>query len=242
MIIKCFGSSSKGNFYTLEDSGETLFLECGINIKDIKKGVGFDVSRVKGCLLTHEHLDHSKSASDLIKLGIDVYSSKETLEHINTPSHHKIALEPNESVKIGNFKVIPFEVRHDCDNPYGYLIMAPSGEKIVFATDTYYLKNVFKNIDVYMIECNYDLDTMTKNIESERINITLAKRIMRTHFGFDDVQEFLRSTDIEKTSVIMLLHLSANNSNGEMYKREIQNEFNIETDIVSNGYEWRNEI
>lgn len=56
MKLKCLGSSSAGNCYLLEADNEVLILDCGIPIKDIKIGLGFDLRRVSGVLVTHSHL------------------------------------------------------------------------------------------------------------------------------------------------------------------------------------------
>ena len=57
-MIKVVATGSRGNFYIVETKDEILLLECGIQIKDIKKSLNFDLSKVKGCLLTHSHNDH----------------------------------------------------------------------------------------------------------------------------------------------------------------------------------------
>jgi len=57
MKIKVLGSSSRGNCYLLQaNNGETLIIEAGISLKDIKKGLDFNLKGVVGCLITHEHL------------------------------------------------------------------------------------------------------------------------------------------------------------------------------------------
>jgi phosphoribosyl 1,2-cyclic phosphodiesterase len=58
MYVKCLGSGSKqGNCYALTDNdGKILLLDCGISLKDIKSGIGFKVSNIVGCLITHSHL------------------------------------------------------------------------------------------------------------------------------------------------------------------------------------------
>ena len=75
MRLKCLGSSSAGNCYLLtSDSGETLILDCGIPIKEIKKGLDWNVKDVVGVLCTHKHLDHSKSVEDFEAMGIPIYA------------------------------------------------------------------------------------------------------------------------------------------------------------------------
>lgn len=57
MKIKCLGSGSSGNCYLLTASnGETLILDCGIGIKDIKRGLNYDLRRISGIVATHSHL------------------------------------------------------------------------------------------------------------------------------------------------------------------------------------------
>lgn len=57
MHLKCLGSSSAGNCYLLtSDSGETLILDCGIPIKEIKKGLDWNIRGIRGMIISHAHL------------------------------------------------------------------------------------------------------------------------------------------------------------------------------------------
>jgi len=57
MKLTCLGSSSAGNCYLLQaDNGETLILDCGIPIKEIKKGLNWDIRGIKGVIISHTHL------------------------------------------------------------------------------------------------------------------------------------------------------------------------------------------
>jgi phosphoribosyl 1,2-cyclic phosphodiesterase len=83
MVLKIIGTGSKGNAYVLKNEHEVLLIETGVNIKEIKRALDFDYSKIVGCIVTHEHLDHSKSMYDVMRLGIDVYSSRGTLKSRN---------------------------------------------------------------------------------------------------------------------------------------------------------------
>ena len=75
MRLKCLGSSSAGNCYLLtSESGETLILDCGIPIKEIKKGLDWNIRNVVGCIVSHVHSDHSKSVKDFKAMGIPVFA------------------------------------------------------------------------------------------------------------------------------------------------------------------------
>ena len=56
MRLKCLSSGSQGNCYLLERNGETLILDCGIPIKEIKKGLDWNLGGIKGVLVSHAHL------------------------------------------------------------------------------------------------------------------------------------------------------------------------------------------
>lgn len=57
MKLKVLGSGSNANCYLLQsNSGETLIIECGVHLKEIKKALNFNMRNVVGCLISHEHL------------------------------------------------------------------------------------------------------------------------------------------------------------------------------------------
>lgn len=57
MKLTCLATGSSGNCYLLQaDSGETLILDCGIGIKEIKKGLSWDIRGIEGVIISHAHL------------------------------------------------------------------------------------------------------------------------------------------------------------------------------------------
>lgn len=57
MILKTVATGSSGNCHLLiADSGETLILDCGVPIKDIKKGLDWNIRSVSGVIVSHSHL------------------------------------------------------------------------------------------------------------------------------------------------------------------------------------------
>ena len=55
MEIKVLASSSQGNCYIVSDGKNKIMLECGIAMRNIRRGGDFCVHEVSGCLLSHEH-------------------------------------------------------------------------------------------------------------------------------------------------------------------------------------------
>lgn len=225
MNFKIYASSSRGNMYVLETEEEALLLEVGLSISQIKKHLGFDFKKIKGCLISHEHGDHSKAVKEIAKLGIDVYSSQGTFKTLNLEGHRFIPVKDKQQFKISNFNILAFKTQHDAEEPLGYLIQA-NGEKFLFATDTYYIRYKFKGLNYIALECNYSEQVLEENIENGIIPASLATRIRRSHFSLENVIEFLKANDLTKLKVLYLLHLSDSNSDVNLFREKISEVYN----------------
>jgi len=223
IAIKPLASSSAGNAYLIDDGTTRLLLEAGIRYRDIQHGVGFQMSEIAGCLLTHEHGDHSKSVKDVMKAGVDVYASYGTWNALRLDGHHRAhPLKSQQPFDIGTWRVLPFEVEHDVSEPLGYLLANKSGDKLVFLTDTYYCRYRFEGLTHVMVECNYSIELLDENIAAGRVPSVMKKRLLRSHFSLEHVLDFLRVNDMGRVEEIWLLHLSDNNSDETMFKRRVQ--------------------
>ena len=87
MQLKILGSSSAGNCYIFDNGDECLLLECGVNYRDIQVAVDFDMNKISGCLVSHEHGDHIKSISKVLGARIPCYMSKGTARALNIESN-----------------------------------------------------------------------------------------------------------------------------------------------------------
>lgn len=223
MDINIFASGSSGNLYKISDGVTSLLLECGLSIIQIKQHLRFRLSEIDGCLLTHEHMDHAKAAKDIVKSGIDLYLTSGTMEVLGIDSHRAYVVQAGMQFEVGTFIILPIEAQHDAAEPVAYLIQSKyTGEKLLFATDTYYLKYRFSGLTHIMIECNYSLDILKQNVESGLIPSALKSRIMKSHFSLDNVKTLLESNDLSKVRQIYLIHISGDNGNPERFKREVQ--------------------
>ncbi|MGX7376686.1 MBL fold metallo-hydrolase [Carnobacterium maltaromaticum] len=220
VTIKSYGSSSAGNAYIISCGDTALMLEAGVHPKNM---IGVNWSTIKGCLITHEHGDHSKFADKLVQsVGFDIYSSAGTLEALPVASYRTKRLEAEKVAQIGAWKVLPFLVEHDVSEPFGFLILAPDGSKIVFATDTYFVRKKFIGVTHFMIECNYALDILDQNVSAGYIDNGRRKRLLTSHFELENVKTFLKSNDLSQVKETWLLHLSNQNSDEKRFKQEIQ--------------------
>lgn len=220
--IKSLASGSKGNCYHITDGSTQLLLECGISIGRIKRGLNFRLSEVAGCLVSHFHKDHSKEVRKINQMGIDCYMSLGTAKELGIGLDTVQICSSQKPFKIGTWTILPFDVQHDAAEPFGYLLQNREGEKLLFATDTYYIKYRFEGLTHIMVECNYSSDILEQNLSEGLISLTQYQRLLQSHFCLDNVKNFLQANDLSKVQEIWLLHLSDRNSDETRFKREIQ--------------------
>ncbi len=224
MNIQSLASSSKGNCYRISDGRTTLLLEAGITIQRIKQGLNFRLLDIDACLISHSHQDHCRALGDILKAGIDVYSTKETFEAVGAISEHRAQIiDTHKQFTINTFIIRAFRTEHDCPGSVGFLIFSTATqEKLVFITDSYYCRYKFQGLTHIMVECNYAADILQANVSSGKLSEAQRARLVQSHFSLEHVKDFLKANDLRQVREIYLLHLSAGNSDEARFKREIQ--------------------
>lgn len=215
-------SSSEGNAYIVDDGETKLLLECGINFKKIQVAMNFQTSQIAGCLVSHEHNDHAKAIRDVLKKGIDVYTSAGTSMALNLKHHRIKTIKAKKQFKVGTFKILPFDVEHDASEPLGFLIEGKNGKRLLFATDTYFIRYRFNRLNIIAVECNYSEKILEQNVIDGIVPIEQKRRLIRSHFSLENYIEFLKANDLTNVEGIWLLHMSSRNSDAELFKKEVR--------------------
>lgn len=222
MRLTVLGSSSKANGYVLQNDTEALVLECGCPVQDCIRSLMFNTQKVAGVLVTHEHGDHARHIGKYME-RFDVYCSQGTSKAIHTTSSllHPKVLQPFQTVSIGGFRVTPFPTEHDCAEPFGYQIDHEEIGRMIFATDTYFVRYTFEGLTNVMIECNYASDILDENTRNGIIPAFLRHRTMMSHMSLKTCIEMLRSNDLKNVSQVVLIHLSNQNSDEDRFRNEV---------------------
>jgi phosphoribosyl 1,2-cyclic phosphodiesterase len=222
MVLKVLGSSSKGNCYILENNHEALIIEAGISFSKVRSAMSLHISKIVGCLISHEHGDHSKHIVKYAKSGISILASMRVFEA--KPMYHYrkmgIVIEPGEEYVLGDFSVVPFNLDHDVPC-LGFLISHPDSGRIAFITDTCSCDHVFGKLDHIIIECNYARDILDANIIAGKVRYSQGNRIRQTHMELENCKSTLLCNDISPVRNIVLVHLSNDNSDAERFRNEI---------------------
>lgn len=239
MRLKCLGSSSAGNCYLLiSDSGETFILDCGIPIKEIKKGLDWNVKDVVGVLCTHKHLDHSKSVKDFETMGIRI-----STPHIQYAKHE--GMHRYHTIPFGSFKAKAFDLTtvdgrwtHTDANGepcpiFGFLITHPEMGKMLYITDCEVIKWKFKGINHILLGVNYDKDLI------DRDNTGKANHVFRGHLSIDTACDFVKANYSDSLQNVIMCHLSSENSDRDSFTEKMKKVAkNANVDVAVAGKSW----
>jgi len=223
MDIKILASGSTGNAYLISDPSTKILIECGIPIRQINKGIDFDLASIDGCLISHSHKDHCKAYKDILRYSIDCYASKQTWEQLGGIYHHRQKeVAPMKKFEIGSMMVIPFELNHDVDGCLGFILISKeTGKKAAYITDSFYTKYKIAGLNYLLIECNNDPEIIQKNIEDGILPASMGNRLMQSHFSINDVLDFLKVNDLSRMEAIYLIHVSETNADAQDFKRKV---------------------
>ena len=233
MKLKCIATGSNGNCYLLQaDSGETLILDCGIPIKDIKKGLDWNIRNVVGCIVSHVHSDHSKSVKDFEAMGIPVCKPYE-------------ALLMNQFLANSYFTVRTFDLttvdgrwtHTNADGTlcpiFGFLITHKEMGRMLYITDCELVKWKFKGINHILLGVNYDKD-LIDNEDSAKVN-----HVYRGHMSIDTACDFVKANNSKDLQNVIMCHLSKNNADKDLFIEKMKKTVpNANVDVAGAGKEW----
>lgn len=162
MQIKILATGSKGNCYHVSDGVIELLIECGIRYTDIVRGLDYKIGNIGAVLVSHAHKDHSLCAAETAANGFEMLMPKMTAEILKLADYPNVTkAEHSRTYTVNTFRIVPFPLVH-CNTDgsecscFGYFIASSATrEKLLFATDTAYIKNRFKGLTHVMIEVNY---------------------------------------------------------------------------------------
>lgn len=231
-------SSSAGNAYLVQIDGVApLLIEAGIPMNKLRVALWAHYVRaadLAGCLISHGHGDHSKAVNDLLKAGVDIYTSPETAAALGISDHHRVThVETGFTYHIGDWSVLPFDLAHDVPT-HGFYIAAPDGERMLFVPDTAWVRNRFSGVTIMALECNHCADILSENVQTGHVPAAVGHRVRRNHTSLETVKKFLLANDLSKCREVWLLHLSDANSSEERMRKEIQQIMGVPVYVAKN--------
>lgn len=240
LTIKTIGSGSSGNAFVLDDGHTQLLLECGLSFNKIAEKMSYDFRRLSACLITHEHLDHCKGVAGFTaNTSVSVLASNGTVQGIKALNTFKNGLNDAQIVPIdkfkyyevkGGWKIATFDVEHEGNEPTGFLIESKNNDKILFATDTSFIKYIFKDLTHIIIEANYSEEIL----QEKDYHPKLKERIRKTHYEINNVIKFIKASREASSRLhhVFIIHTSSVNGNPKLFQKMIEEQTGIYTEIA----------
>lgn len=220
MILKVIASGSSGNAYALVDDAGILLIEAGVPLLEVEDAIDYKMGDVLGCLVSHSHGDHAKYIAEYIKSGIPILTNQKYAEKLREKYPYYMIQSGMASFD-GVYSAASFDCIHDVPCA-GFVIKNKSMGKLLFVTDTEYLKYRFEGINNIMVESNYSQEILDENLNNGYIVKSLRDRIMKSHMSIKTAKGVVESNKSAELRNVIMLHLSSHNSDKKQFKSEMK--------------------
>lgn len=195
-------------------------------MKLLSKSIGHDqINKLDAVFVTHEHHDHIKGLNKLVaKFDLPVYINQASLRakahQLRNVSHSLIA--EDSRIQINDLTVVPFSVKHDTDNTFGFRISEKNGSTLCYLTDSGIISEdnmlIMDQADVLMIEFNYSTDMLWEYPDYPDY---LKERISEYHLSNRQAIDALDKIGIDTFDLIIPAHLSPRTNSPEQVTTEL---------------------
>jgi len=221
MKINCLASSSEANCTHISTEKASIIIDAGLSAKQVFEKSG--VTEFDAVFITHEHSDHIKGLGALgRKTGVTIYMHQLVYNKIADKLNkcNVTILNPGDSITIEDLVIDNFSTRHDSIYSYGFTV-SDGKKKLGYLTDTgswtKLMGNHLKGCDAYIIEADYDHDTL---MAYDNYDEYLKERISSNwgHLSNDQTMSLIKYLDIKDPKFIMFAHLSPRTNSPMMVK------------------------
>jgi phosphoribosyl 1,2-cyclic phosphodiesterase len=219
-------SGSSGNCYFIEYGGNIVFVDAGVPLKNIIESTDPAVFENKQVhlFITHEHHDHIAGLRPFInRFAPKIYTSHGTASAISAKDIDTSAffiLEGACEYDFDGFSAIPFDISHDCAEPFGFRFNF--GEKVIsFATDlgtaTKDLEYFLSCSDLLILESNYEPEMLANGPYPKYLQQRIASH--KGHLSNKDALKLIGSICDTGIGRVLLAHVSEENNDYELLGR-----------------------
>jgi phosphoribosyl 1,2-cyclic phosphodiesterase len=217
-MIKLYvlGSGSRGNCCGVECNDMALLIDAGFSVREVERRaetVGFDIGRVAGIVLTHEHGDHSCGAAGLARrLRVPVLTAPGTWGRLATAmeeTEHR-ALGLCARVELGPFIIEACPTSHDAAEPLAIVVRGSDGASVGVAYDlgrpTSAVRYLLRDLSAIVLEANHD----EVQLRTSGYPPVVQRRIAGSggHLSNRAAAELLAQVHHPGLSIVVLAHLS----------------------------------
>jgi phosphoribosyl 1,2-cyclic phosphodiesterase len=221
MQVISLQSGSNGNCIYVEANGVKLLFDAGISGIQVQERLaihGRDATAVDGVLISHDHVDHSRSMGILNrKFGLPIYATAKTYGAARRYALGEIEdlryFAAGENVRFGKVAVETIPTPHDAED--GVVFVVDDGQRrLGIMTDLGHvfsgLADVVASLDAVLLESNYDPDMLATGPYPEWLKERIAGPA--GHISNIEAAELLNTAASKRMQWACLGHLSQDNN------------------------------
>lgn len=243
LYITSLNSGSNGNCYYIGNETEAVLIDAGISCREIEKRMkrlGLSIQKVKAVFVSHEHSDHIRGISSLVKkYQLPVYITAPALRfgRLYLENHLVKNFKAHDAVSIGQLKITAFPKLHDAADPYSFVVCNEEVTVGIFTDIGSPCENVihhFKKCHAAFLETNYDEEMLHKG----NYPFHLKKRISseKGHLSNHQALELFKNHRPSFMTHLLLSHLSQNNNSPRLAEEIFKQHANGVQMIVASRY------
>lgn len=219
MKICSLASGSKGNCLYLETGDTRLLIDVGLSLRETllrMEGCGIDPARVDAVLVTHEHIDHIRSAGSFArKFKVPVVASHKVARKAEQylKKTRVIEFESGAAFTLRDLSIDPFPITHDACDPVGYILDSSEG-RIGTATDlgvvTRLVTDKLRGCRCLNLESNHDVEMLMKGPYPWELKQRIKSR--HGHISNEEALQLLHELAHGGLEALVMAHLSEVNN------------------------------
>lgn len=223
MHYAALASGSKGNCHALSEGGQTLLIDAGISLLQIRQRMAaleLDSGSVRALALTHEHSDHIAAVGVILRrtdwailATAATRAAVERIQGIEIPASRWIEVVAGRSRDWEGWRLLPFALPHDAEDPVAYRIEA-GGSAAAVVTDlghpTALVADHLQELDLLVLEANHDVDMLREGDYPPQLKARILSRV--GHLSNAAMAELLGRVLSPRLRQVVLAHLSESNN------------------------------
>ena len=227
MHYASLASGSKGNCHVLSDGDRSLLIDAGLSLTQVRHrmtAAGMDFSSIKAVALTHEHADHIGAVAVMLRrtpwpflATQDTKKAVESIHGIEIPSFRWIPLQAGGATDWNGWRVLPFSLPHDAEDPVAYRIEC-HGISFAVVTDlghpTALVADHCQDLDFMVLEANHDVDMLRDGSYPPALKARILSRV--GHLSNGAMAELLAKVMAPRLRQLVLAHLSETNNHPDL--------------------------
>ena len=222
MKICSLASGSKGNCLYLETGDTRVLIDVGLSLRETllrMEEVGLDPSRIDAVLVTHEHIDHIRSAGSFSrKFNVPVLASHPVRSKADKyfKKTRVNEFESGMAFAFRDIQVDPIPITHDSCDPVGFVVESREGRAASvtdFGIVTRLITEKLRGCRFINLESNHDVDMLMNGPYPWELKQRIKSR--HGHISNEESLELLHELAHEGLEALVMAHLSEVNNHPE---------------------------